>query len=278
MNQLFTITGTSGSGKTSVARALFKSENTIISYTSRKPRLGEKDGVDYYFASKEKMLEMRDKNEFLEFIEFNGNYYGYSKDEVISKLKKDDCVAVITWDGLKAFLNNDKIRPYIVPIFFDTSIDKIKKNLQNRKDSKENIESRLKLYEKEHSENMDFYNKIKLQGFKPVLINTDNKDLRHLIKEVKNIIDREEIKQVLKYSKPINIEEAENYIKNEIYYNINNIDLIYFNSNKDGIYIAGILLACDKYHQNGYLNIEITNLDLNEDETPLERLERAISL
>lgn len=279
MNQLFTITGTSGSGKTSVARALFKPENTIISYTSREPRLGENDGIDYYFTSKEKMLEMRDKNEFLEFIEFNGNYYGYSKNEVISKLKKNDCVAVITWDGLEAFLNNDKIRPYIIPIFFDTSINKIKKNLQNRKDSKENIESRLKLYEKEHSENMDFYNKIKLQGLKPFLINTDDKNLRALIKEVKNIIDREKAKESLKQGEPASIERAEYYIKNEIYYDIDEIDLVYFDSNEEeGIYTAGIILVCDRYHKGELLTIEFTNLDLNENETPFARLERAISL
>ncbi len=76
---LISVSGPSGTGKGSVL-AKVKEQNpsfgTSISVTTREPRDGEKDGVDYYFKSKDEFMKMYEEGEILEYDEFVGNYYG----------------------------------------------------------------------------------------------------------------------------------------------------------------------------------------------------------
>lgn len=89
---LIVLSGPSGVGKGTVRKALFQMPNHDLVYsvsmTTRAPRTGEVDGVDYYFVSKEEFLKRIDENRFLEWAEFVGQYYGTPKDKIEEQLEK----------------------------------------------------------------------------------------------------------------------------------------------------------------------------------------------
>ena len=95
---LVVISGPSGVGKGTVRKALFsRSGHDLvysISMTTRKPRNGEIDGVDYYFVSKEKFEEEIEKGNLLEYAQFVGNYYGTPYDKVLEQLNKGNEVVL----------------------------------------------------------------------------------------------------------------------------------------------------------------------------------------
>ena len=79
---LFIVTAASGAGKTSLVKAILKNNPSIklsISYTTRLPRSGEINGVDYQFINKESFIKMQQQNIFLETAECHGAFYGTSK-------------------------------------------------------------------------------------------------------------------------------------------------------------------------------------------------------
>ena len=77
---LIVLSGPSGVGKGTVRKAIFDSEDNdfqySISMTTRKQRIGEVDGVDYYFRSREEFEQLIESGEMLEYAEYVGNYYG----------------------------------------------------------------------------------------------------------------------------------------------------------------------------------------------------------
>lgn len=82
---LIIISAPSGTGKTTLLKKLFTMMNGLtfsISHATRTPRAAEQDGVDYYFVDQERFKRMCANNEFLEWAEVHGNYYGTSKNEV----------------------------------------------------------------------------------------------------------------------------------------------------------------------------------------------------
>lgn len=83
---LIVLSGPSGVGKGTVRKELFKQPNTnyeySISVTTRKPREGEVDGVDYFFKTREEFEKMIEEGKLLEYAEFVGNYYGTPLDYV----------------------------------------------------------------------------------------------------------------------------------------------------------------------------------------------------
>lgn len=79
--QLIVLSGPSGSGKSTVIKKLMEQRGNIhfsVSYTTRKPRTGEVDGVSYNFVDRAEFERMIANNEFLEYAEYSGNYYGTS--------------------------------------------------------------------------------------------------------------------------------------------------------------------------------------------------------
>ena len=87
---LFVVTGPSGAGKGSVLAELFKIKENIffsVSATTRQPRPGEKEGINYFFVSKDRFEEMISCNELLEHAEYVGNYYGTPENPVNEMLK-----------------------------------------------------------------------------------------------------------------------------------------------------------------------------------------------
>ena len=88
--KLIILTGPSGVGKGTVIKEILGKEKEFwlsISATTRKPREGEKDGENYYFLNQEKFKEMIEQNQFLEWAQFAGNYYGTPLSSVSEKIK-----------------------------------------------------------------------------------------------------------------------------------------------------------------------------------------------
>lgn len=98
MSNILIILGESASGKSTVQNILCKNYGyeRLITYTTRKPREGEKDGVDYHFVSEDTFDEMYGNNEFCETAEYNGWHYATAKDDCTNNK-----VAVITPHGLR---------------------------------------------------------------------------------------------------------------------------------------------------------------------------------
>ena len=97
----------SGAGKTTLVKKISKLQNfvTSVSHTTRKPRINEKNGKDYYFINKKKFRNLIKKKEFLEHAKVFNNLYGTSKNFVFRNLKKGKNVLFdIDWQG------SDKIR------------------------------------------------------------------------------------------------------------------------------------------------------------------------
>jgi guanylate kinase len=89
---LIVLSGPSGVGKGTVRKALFnkKGHNLVysISMTTRKPRKGEVDGEDYYFVSKAEFEKRIANDQFLEWTEFVGNYYGTPREKIETQLQE----------------------------------------------------------------------------------------------------------------------------------------------------------------------------------------------
>ncbi len=87
--KLFCISGPSGVGKGTLVKELLRVDPTLalsVSCTTRAPRKGERDGVEYFFISREKFLETRDNGGFLEYDEHFGNFYGTPVDYVLDMM------------------------------------------------------------------------------------------------------------------------------------------------------------------------------------------------
>lgn len=102
--RLFVVAAPSGGGKTSLTRALIErlAQNGIraefsISYTTRPPRPGEQDGVDYHFVSQERFAEMIERGEFLEHAQVFGQRYGTGR----------EATQVLLQEGVHVFLDID---------------------------------------------------------------------------------------------------------------------------------------------------------------------------
>ena len=136
---MLVISGASASGKTEVAHIIAKKYGLtrVITVTTREKRVGEVDGVDYFFVTKEQFLELLHNDKLVEYAEYNGNYYGSRKDQIA-----DDHILVVEANGLKAYIAlND---PSIVT-FALTATPKIREErMKSRGDKECDIEKRLK--------------------------------------------------------------------------------------------------------------------------------------
>ena len=146
LHQLITITGPSGSGKTTLANHFFNPDQTLVSFTTRPKRPGEIDGIDYYFIHDNQLKELEDEHKVIEEDQYDNHFYGYTKDEIIDKLKDNNCVAVVTQKGYKTLKNLPFLKGHIIPVYVHTDYADIKKHMQNRNDNIDNINKRLKLF------------------------------------------------------------------------------------------------------------------------------------
>ena len=101
--RLFVIAAPSGTGKTSLVKALMRDVPTLafsISFTTRKQRPTEQDGRDYHFVSTERFTEMVERGAFLEHASVFDNNYGTGREQVESALSRgQDLLLEIDWQG-----------------------------------------------------------------------------------------------------------------------------------------------------------------------------------
>ena len=87
---LFVVSGAAGTGKDSVVKALREAHPEIektVSATTRTPRPGEQEGVDYYYRTREQFQQLLENDQVVEHNFYNGNYYGTLKSEVEKRLE-----------------------------------------------------------------------------------------------------------------------------------------------------------------------------------------------
>ena len=153
---LIVISGPSGAGKDTVVKKLLETNNNIelsVSMTTRAPRKGEKEGVDYFYVSNEEFQKQIDEGNFLEYANvFGTNYYGTPKDKVLNNIKKGkDVILVIDIQG--AIKVKEAMPESIFIFIMPPSMKELKKRLIERDtESSEKILERFKTAYKEINE------------------------------------------------------------------------------------------------------------------------------
>jgi len=142
------LSGPSGCGKSSLLKEVYKvidNYHFSISTTTREPRVGEKDGIDYYFVSKEEFKRDIEDDNFLEWAEVHGNFYGTSLKPINKALDESKLVIFdIDVQGFEQVIQ--KLKSITTTVFITTpTIDELEKRLYTRDtDSKEVIDKRIK--------------------------------------------------------------------------------------------------------------------------------------
>ena len=140
---LYVISAPSGTGKTSLVKALIKKDPTIrlsVSTTTREPRTGEVNGKDYFFVNKEDFDRQINDNEFIEWAFVYGNFYGTSATLVKNSIDKGEKVLLeIDWQG--AFQIKERYNREMLTLIFiaPPSIDILKERLKKRGQDKTSV-------------------------------------------------------------------------------------------------------------------------------------------
>lgn len=179
---LFILSAPAGTGKTTLVRMLTKDLPKVkqsISFTTRKARAQEKDGVHYHFISKEEFEEQIKANKFLEHVKLYGDLYGTSLEWVEAERNKGHHVILVidTQGALQLKGKTDAIFIFIEP----PSLDVLRKRLEARRtESKEKLNERLA------------WSKHELEAIKEYDYSVVNDDLLTAYKALVSIIVAEE--------------------------------------------------------------------------------------
>jgi guanylate kinase len=177
---ILVVSGPSGSGKTSLARSVCEELGDrayfSISTTTRPMREGEKDGVDYFFVTKDEFLKDIDEGYFLEWAEVHGNFYGTSKRQIDKALEEGKIVFLDI--DVQGHENVRKAYPNITTSVFVTTknekilIDRLKKR---GTETKESLQTRL----------INALNEMKrIDEYDYLLINDDFNEAKEYLKAV----------------------------------------------------------------------------------------------
>ncbi len=184
------LSGPSGVGKGTLKELYMNAhaENTYfsVSLTTRQPRIHEKDGVDYKFVSKEEFVKLIDEDNFYEWAQVHGNYYGTPKKRALEELANGN--DVIFDIDVQGGINLKKICPHAIMIFIaPPDIATLEKRLRGRgTEDEETIQKRLKnaLGELEQIDEYEY-----------VVINND---LEEAFRKLETIINAEKTKKIIK--------------------------------------------------------------------------------
>ena len=181
MGKLFVFSGCSGVGKSTVLGIVMNERKDLqfsVSATTRDPRPGEHHGVQYYFVSKEKFMEMIQNDEFLEYDDHMENYYGTPKRQITEKLPCGSVILDIEPNG--AFNVKKQMEEAVLIFIAPKSLDVLEERLRKRGDTpEEQIKVRLEraAWEMEQGKRYDYY--------------VINDRLEDCVNEIMNIIAQE---------------------------------------------------------------------------------------
>ena len=192
---MFIIEAPSGTGKSTIVKELLKQDSNLkfsVSVTTRKPREGEKDGVDYYYISDEKYNELLAQDAFYECVDSQyGSRYGTLRSEVDSFINVgQDVIFDMDWIGARQMRQkapNDVVTIYLLP----PSVKEVRRRLESRgTDSKEVIEKRMNLVAEKlkHWDEFDY-----------VIVNAD---VEETVRKVQRVISGERMKRVRQTGMP----------------------------------------------------------------------------
>lgn len=141
---LFIITAPSGAGKTSLVKAMLAQDNQLqlsVSYTTREARSGEVHGREYFFTDQASFLQKQAEQDFLEYAQVHGAYYGTSKTQVFEALQQGrDVLLEIDWQGAQQIKT---IYPAAISIFIlPPSIQALAQRLHSRAQDSEAVIAR----------------------------------------------------------------------------------------------------------------------------------------
>ena len=141
---MLVLSSPSGAGKTSICRKLVEIEKDVemsISYTTRKKRKSEINGIDYFFVSDEEFEKLKNNDFFIEYANVFDNWYGTPKKIVTDHMENGvDVVFDIDWQGaqkLYNFSSTDMVSVFILP----PTNDELSKRLKSRAEDSDDIVS-----------------------------------------------------------------------------------------------------------------------------------------
>lgn len=156
MNKLIVLTGKTASGKDTIMMQLLSRIpylKRVITTTSRVPRNGEKDRVDYFFLSREEFKQKIERGDFIEYVEYGGNFYGTEKNQL------RDTGSSLIWriDPSRAGKIRELISSPVLVIYLTVPDSVVLERLDKRGLSKEEIEKRMREDTKLWQEYKDAY-------------------------------------------------------------------------------------------------------------------------
>lgn len=167
---LFIVSGPSGAGKTTLINGVRKQLEPLgiklhfsVSHTTRQPREGEREGVNYYFVSPERFEEMVRAGEFLEHAHVHAHRYGTSRNEVVGRLNRgEDVILDIDYQGAQQITRDADLKARSLNVFiFPPSIEALERRLRDRGlNTDAEIEIRLRKALDEINAGREFYDYI----------------------------------------------------------------------------------------------------------------------
>lgn len=180
--RLFIIAGCSGVGKGTLIQRFMENNPSVklsISATTRKPRPGEVDGVNYFFTKEDDFKTAIDNNEFLEWAIFSNNYYGTKQSFVEKSLARGiDLILEIETQG--AFQVKEKIKDAVLIFILPPSWEILEKRLRGRNtEDEETIQVRLDFARQE------------MEASKKFDYRVVNDNIEEAVKSLQQIFDKE---------------------------------------------------------------------------------------
>ena len=182
---LVILSGVSGAGKDTIKKEIIKRMDNVISlpsFTSRNPREGEEEGVQYHFITRKEFIERIKNDEFYEYDLHHNNYYGTSRKLMNEKIASGKIIIKdIEVNGTENLLKQLHNETKLVPIFLKVDREELKRRLINRGDNLTEEEMELRLGRLEYEES-----KIGLYDY---VIKND--DLEKTVQIIMTIIENE---------------------------------------------------------------------------------------
>ncbi|GEA29951.1 MULTISPECIES: guanylate kinase [Clostridium] len=149
---LIVISGPSGAGKGTICKRFMEKNKDVmlsVSATTRSPRVGEVEGINYFFMSKEQFVEKIESNDFLEYAEVYDNYYGTPKSNVEEMLQSGNDV-ILEIDIQGALKVKENTREGVFVFILPPSMEELKQRIINR--GSETNESLMKRFKSAYKE------------------------------------------------------------------------------------------------------------------------------